>query len=282
MRQFSQKTEERQVRREMRTALTIAGSDSSGGAGIQADIKTMTAHGIYAMSALTALTAQNTTGVTDILGVEATFLGSQIDSIFTDIYPNAMKMGMIFSAEQVAVITQKLHKYQAENIVIDPVMVATSGSTLTNDETVEALKKQLLPMATVITPNIQEAQVLSGMEIRNEQDMIRASGHIYETYGCAVLCKGGHLQEYANDLLIMNGERHWFCGERKENPNTHGTGCTLSSAITANLAKGYELVKAVELAKQYVTGAIEAGLNLGKGRGPLNHVYTFSFGQESK
>ena len=266
----------------MKTALTIAGSDSSGGAGIQADMKTMTVHGVYAMSALTALTAQNTAGVTDILGIEATFLGSQLDSIFTDISPDAMKLGMIFSAEQVSVIAQKLKKYQAENIVIDPVMVATSGSTLTNDETVEALKKKLLPMATVITPNILEAQVLSGMEIRNEEDMIRAATYIYETYGCAVLCKGGHLQGHANDLLIINGERHWFYGKRIENPNTHGTGCTLSSAITANLAKGNELVKAVELAKQYVTGAIEAGLNLGKGRGPLNHVYTFSFGQKSK
>ena len=266
----------------MRTALTIAGSDSSGGAGIQADMKTMTVHGVYAMSALTALTAQNTMGVFDVLGVEATFLDSQLTSVFTDICPNAIKIGMIFSPEQVSVIAQKLEEFQAENIVIDPVMVATSGSTLTSGETVKTLKKQLLPMATVITPNILEAQVLSGMEIRNEQDMIRATYNIYETYGCAVLCKGGHLQEHAHDLLVMNGEAHWFYGEKKVNPNTHGTGCTLSSAIAANLAKGNDLVKAIELAKQYVTGAIEAGLNLGKGRGPLNHVYTFSFGQEPK
>ena len=266
----------------MRTALTIAGSDSSGGAGIQADIKTMTVNGVYAMSALTALTAQNTMGVTDIMGVEATFLGNQLDSIFTDIYPNAIKLGMIFSAEQVSIIAQKLEKYQAENIVIDPVMVATSGSTLTNGETVEALKKHLLPLATVITPNIFETQVLSGMEIRNEKDMIRAAKNIFEIYGCAVLCKGGHLEEHANDLLYIDGFEHWFCGEKIANMNTHGTGCTLSSAIAANLAKGKKLVEAIEQAKQYLTGAIKAGLNLGEGRGPLNHVYTFSFGQESK
>ncbi len=274
------KIEERQVKIIMKTALTIAGSDSSGGAGIQADIKTMTAHGVYAMSAITALTAQNTTGVTDIMGVEAAFLGSQLDSIFTDIYPDAIKTGMIFSAEQVHIIAQKLEIYQARNIVVDPVMVATSGSTLTNGETVEAMKKELLPMATVITPNIFEAQVLSGMEIRNENDMITAAKKIYEAYGCAVLCKGGHLQENANDLLYAAGELQWFYGDRISNPNTHGTGCTLSSAIAANLAKGKELALAIKLAKQYLSGAIGAGLNLGKGRGPLNHVYTFSFGQK--
>lgn len=264
----------------MKTALTIAGSDSSGGAGIQADIKTMTAHGVYAMSAITALTAQNTTGVADIMGVEAEFLGRQLDSVFTDIYPDAIKTGMIFSGEQAYMIAQKLREYQAKNIVIDPVMVATSGSTLTNAEAVEALKKELLPMATVITPNILEAQVLSGMEIRNDNDMITAAKTIYEKYGCSVLCKGGHAQEHANDLLYADGELHWFYGERIANENTHGTGCTLSSAIAANLAKGKGLVEAIELAKRYLAGAIGAGLNLGKGRGPLNHVYTFSFGQE--
>lgn len=266
----------------MKTALTIAGSDSSGGAGIQADIKTMMAHGIYAMSAVTALTAQNTTGVSEILGVETVFLGSQLDSIFTDIYPNAIKTGMIFSAEQVHIIAQKVRTYQAQNIVVDPVMVATSGSTLTNSETVERMKKELLPLATVITPNIFETQVLSGMKIKSEKDMIRAAKNIFEIYGCAVLCKGGHLEEYANDLLYMDGYEHWFCGEKIANTNTHGTGCTLSSAIAANLAKGKKLVEAIELAKQYLTGAIKAGLNLGEGRGPLNHAYTFSFGQESK
>lgn len=258
----------------MKTALTIAGSDSSGGAGIQADIKTMTAHGVYAMSAITALTAQNTTGVTDIMGVDAEFLGKQIDSVFTDIYPNAIKTGMIFSGEQVNMIAKKLKFYQAKNIVIDPVMVATSGSTLTSDETIKVLEKELLPLATVITPNISEAQVLSGMEIKDENDMIAAARVMYEKYGCSVLCKGGHMQEHANDLLYANGNSYWFYGERIYNDNTHGTGCTLSSAIAANLAKGKSLIEAIELAKQYLSGALQAGLNLGKGRGPLNHMYS--------
>lgn len=264
----------------MKTALTIAGSDSSGGAGIQADIKTMTAHGVYAMSALTALTAQNTTGVADIMDVDAEFLGKQLDCIFTDIYPDAIKTGMIFSSEQVSMIAYKLKEYEAKNIVIDPVMVATSGSTLTRQEAVEAMKKELLPLATVITPNIQEAQVLSGMEIKNENDMITAARFLYEEYGCAVLCKGGHMQEHANDLLYANGNAHWFYGERINNDNTHGTGCTLSSAIAANLAKGKTLIEAIDLAKQYLSGALRAGLNLGKGKGPLNHVYLSSFGQK--
>ncbi len=257
----------------MKTALTIAGSDSSGGAGIQADIKTMTVHGVYAMSAITALTAQNTTGVTDIMGVSGAFLGEQLDSVFTDIYPDAVKTGMIFSGEQVCIIANKLKEYRAKNIVIDPVMVATSGSALTKDEAVEAMKKELFPLATVITPNLSEAQVLSGMEIRNEGDMITASGIIYENYGCAVLCKGGHLQESANDLLYANGMVQWFYGEKIANENTHGTGCTLSSAIAANLAKGENLADAIAHAKEYLAGALWVGLNLGKGRGPLNHIF---------
>lgn len=257
----------------MKTALTIAGSDSSGGAGIQADIKTMTVHGVYAMSAITALTAQNTTGVEDIMGVSEEFLGKQLDCIFTDIYPDAIKTGMIFSGGQVRIIAQKLKEYQAKNIVIDPVMIATSGATLTNEETVEALKKELLPLATVITPNIAEAQELSEIEIKNEQDMVTAVQIIYEKYGCAVLCKGGHMQEHANDLLCEKGELQWFQGERIANENTHGTGCTLSSAITANLAQGKSLVEAIKFSKEYLTGALEAGLNLGRGSGPLNHAW---------
>lgn len=257
----------------MKTALTIAGSDSSGGAGIQADIKTMTVHGVYAMSAITALTAQNTTGVEDIMGVSEEFLGKQLDCIFTDIYPDAIKTGMIFSGGQVRIIAQKLKEYQAKNIVIDPVMIATSGATLTNVETVEALKKELLPLATVITPNIAEAQELSEIEIKNEQDMITAAKIIYEKYGCSVLCKGGHMQEHANDLLCEKGELHWFQGKRIANENTHGTGCTLSSAIAANLAQGKSLVEAIRLSKEYLTGALEAGLNLGRGSGPLNHAW---------
>ena len=218
----------------MRTALTIAGSDSSGGAGIQADIKTMISNGVYAMSAITALTAQNTTGVTGIMEVTPEFLEDQMDNIFTDIYPNAVKIGMVSSDALINKIADKLEEYKAENIVVDPVMVATSGAKLICDEAVDALKKRLLPIATVLTPNIPEAEVLSGMEIHTEEDMIKAAEKIGTEYHCAVLCKGGHQLNDANDLLWRDGEYKWFYGERIDNPNTHGTGCTLSSAIASN------------------------------------------------
>lgn len=257
----------------MKTALTIAGSDSSGGAGIQADIKTMTVHGVYAMSAITALTAQNTIGVAGILNTDASFLGQQLDSVFTDIYPDAVKTGMIASPEQVTVIAQKLKEYQAKNIVVDPVMIATSGSCLANQDTVEAMKKELFAVATVITPNLSEAQVLAEIEIRQEEDMIKAAQIISERYGCAVLCKGGHSKDNADDLLYENGKLYWFQGKRIDNSNTHGTGCTLSSAIASNLALGKNLKEAIEASKEYITGALEAGLNLGRGNGPLHHMY---------
>ena len=217
----------------MRTALTIAGSDSSGGAGIQADIKTMISNGVYAMSAITALTAQNTTGVTGIMEVTPEFLEDQMDNIFTDIYPNAVKIGMVSSDALINKIADKLEEYKAGNIVVDPVMVATSGAKLICDEAVDALKKRLLPIATVLTPNIPEAEVLSGMEIHTEEDMIKAAEKIGTEYHCAVFCKGGHQLNDANDLLWRDGEYKWFYGERIDNPNTHGTGCTLSSAIAS-------------------------------------------------
>ncbi|MGN0298236.1 MAG: bifunctional hydroxymethylpyrimidine kinase/phosphomethylpyrimidine kinase [Lachnospiraceae bacterium] len=257
----------------MNTALTIAGSDSSGGAGIQADIKTMTANGVYAMSAITALTAQNTTGVTDIMEVTPHFLEAQLDCIFTDIYPDAIKTGMVSSSALIHVIAEKLKEYHAKNIVVDPVMVATSGAKLISDEAIETLKTELLPLATVITPNIPEAEVLSGMSIRNADDMIAAAKFINETYGCAVLCKGGHQTNDANDLLYDNGTAHWFFGRRINNSNTHGTGCTLSSAIASNLAKGYELTLSIGKAKNYISGALAAMLDLGKGSGPMNHAF---------
>ena len=260
----------------MKTALTIAGSDSSGGAGIQADIKTMTAHGVYAMSAVTALTAQNTTGVYGILESTPDFLASQLDCIFTDIRPDAVKTGMVSSAALIEVIADKLTEYKAENIVVDPVMVATSGSRLISQEAVDTLKKRLLPLATVLTPNIPEAQVLSGLDITSPADMERAARAIGEGYGCAVLCKGGHSLNDANDLLWHNGTARWFRGRRIDNPNTHGTGCTLSSAIASNLAKGYSLEEAVEKAKAYLSGALEAMLNLGAGSGPLDHTFALS------
>ena len=257
----------------MRTALTIAGSDSSGGAGIQADIKTMISNGVYAMSAITALTAQNTTGVTGIMEATPEFLADQLDNIFTDIYPDAVKIGMVSSSALIETIAKKLRQYEAKNIVVDPVMVATSGAKLINDEAIEALKSQLLPMATVLTPNIPEAEVLVEMSVTNAEEMIEAAGKISETYHCAVLCKGGHSINDANDLLYYDGKYCWFEGKRIDNPNTHGTGCTLSSAIASNLAKGYDLQTAVKRSKQYISGALAAMLDLGKGSGPMDHGF---------
>ena len=257
----------------MKTALTIAGSDSCGGAGIQADIKTMTMNGVYAMSAITALTAQNTTGVTGIMEVTPEFLASQLDAVFTDIRPDAVKTGMVASSELIRVIAQKLKEYGAKNIVVDPVMVATSGAKLISDDAIETLKSELLPLADVITPNIPEAEVLSGMTIKNEDDMIAAAKVINGKFGCSVLCKGGHQINDANDLLYRDGSYVWFKGKRIDNPNTHGTGCTLSSAIASNLAKGEDMDSAVKNAKDYISGALAAMLDLGKGSGPLCHNY---------
>ena len=258
----------------MYIALTIAGSDSSGGAGIQADIKTMTANRVYAMSAITALTAQNTTGVTDIMEVTPKFLAEQLDSIFTDIYPDAIKTGMVSSSELIEVIADKLTGYQAKNIVVDPVMVATSGARLISEDAISTLKSKLLPLAKVITPNIPEAEVLSEMQIKSEADMEKAAEIICNRLGCSVLLKGGHQLNDANDLLWQKNEQAtWFMGKRIDNPNTHGTGCTLSSAIASNLAKGYDLKTSVKYAKNYISGALAAGLNLGKGSGPMNHAF---------
>ena len=253
----------------MKTALTIAGSDSCGGAGIQADIKTMTANGVYAMSAITALTAQNTTGVTDILESTPHFLAEQLDAVFTDITPDAVKIGMVSSAELIETIAAKLKQYGAKHIVVDPVMVATSGSKLLRDDAVSALCANLLPMAEVLTPNIPEAEILA----KNAADMEKAAQTISEKYGCAVLCKGGHQINDADDLLWRGGAGKWFRGKRIDNPNTHGTGCTLSSAIASNLAKGYDLDTSVERAKAYISGALAAMLDLGRGSGPMDHMF---------
>lgn len=260
----------------MKTALTIAGSDSSGGAGIQADIKTMLSNGVYAMSAITALTAQNTTGVTGIMEVTPEFLAEQIDAIFTDIYPDAVKIGMVASSPLIRIIAEKLKEYGAKNIVVDPVMVATSGSRLISEEAISTLKECLLPMASVLTPNIPETEVLSGMPVRSEGDMISAAKRISENYHCAVLCKGGHQLSDANDLLYRDGSFQWFYGKRIDNPNTHGTGCTLSSAIASNLAKGFDLDTSVERAKAYISDALGAMLDLGKGSGPMDHGFDLS------
>ena len=257
----------------MKTALSIAGSDSSGGAGIQADIKTMTMNGVYAMSAITALTAQNTTGVRAIQESTPEFLQQQIDAVFEDIYPDAVKIGMVSSTGLIEVIADRLQFYQAKNIVVDPVMVATSGSSLMKTDAVQVLLDKLFPIATVVTPNIPEAEVISDCAVKNRDDMLTAAKKINAVYGCAVLLKGGHNINNANDLLFANGTYQWFEGKRINNRNTHGTGCTLSSAIAANLAKGFSLDESVYRAKEYISGALSAMLNLGKGSGPMNHAF---------
>lgn len=265
----------------MKTALTIAGSDSSGGAGIQADIKTMTMHGVYAMSAITAMTAQNTTGVRAIQEATPEFLRQQLDAVFEDIRPDAVKIGMVSSSELIRVIADRLRYYEAGNVVVDPVMVATAGSSLIRQDAVQMLIRELLPISTLVTPNIPEAQVLSGLTIRDKEDMITAAKQIGDRYRCAVLLKGGHSVNDANDLLYAKGELIWFEGKRIDNPNTHGTGCTLSSAIAANLALGFDLAESIRRAKEYLSGALSAMLDLGKGSGPLNHMHRIYCGRNA-
>lgn len=260
----------------MRTALSIAGSDSCGGAGIQADLKTMTMNGVYAMCAVTALTAQNTTGVRGIEETSPDFLRQQLDAIFEDIYPDAVKIGMVSSSELIHVIAETLKKYQANNIVVDPVMVATSGSRLIKSQAVTNLCQELLPLATLVTPNIPEAEILADCKISDEEDMKYAAKRIYTAYECAVLLKGGHGRDRAKDLLYAKEEFQWFQGVCIENPNTHGTGCTLSSAIASNLAKGFSLEESVKRAKEYISGALAAMLDLGKGSGPMQHNFNLT------
>ena len=260
----------------MRTALTIAGSDSGGGAGIQADLKTMTMNGVYGMSAITALTAQNTLGVRDVLEVTPDFLKEQLDAIFEDIVPDAVKTGMVSSTQLIGVIANCLRFYHVRNVVVDPVMVATSGARLLREDAISSLTRELLPLATLATPNIPEAEILFRGKIRNREDMERAAESISGETGCAILLKGGHSVSDASDYLYANGEGTWFEGERIENPNTHGTGCTLSSAIASNLAKGFSLKESVWRAKEYISGALSAQLNLGKGSGPMKHGFNLT------
>jgi hydroxymethylpyrimidine/phosphomethylpyrimidine kinase len=257
----------------MKTVLSIAGSDSCGGAGIQADLKTMTMNGVYGMTAITALTAQNTTGVRAISEVTPEFLKQQLDAVFEDIFPDAVKIGMVSSSELIRVISERLIFYGAKNIVVDPVMVATSGSKLLQDEAIDTLTAYLLPIASVVTPNIPEAEILSGMKIETVEKMQEAAEYIGKKFKCAVLLKGGHNINDANDLLYRENKLTWFNGKRIDNPNTHGTGCTLSSAIASNLAKGYDLEEAVGKAKEYISGALAAMLDLGKGSGPMKHNF---------
>lgn len=257
----------------MKKVLTIAGSDCSGGAGIQADIKTITAHKMYAMSAITALTAQNTTGVYGIMDATPDFVGKQLDCIFSDIRPDAVKIGMVSNIDIIEIISEKLSEYKATNIVIDPVMIATSGGRLLDYHALDALKSRLFKIADLITPNIPEAEVLCGFSIHTKEDMLYAAKEISIAENQNVLIKGGHLSHCADDLLFVNQEATWFEFAKIDNSNTHGTGCTLSSAIACNLAGGLNMKESVKNAKVYITGALLDYLNIGKGCGPLNHCY---------
>lgn len=258
----------------MHPILTIAGSDCSGGAGIQADIKTIAAHKLYAMSVITSLTAQNSVGISAILDVPAPFVAAQLDSIFTDFEPRAVKIGMVSTVENIDVIVRKIEQYRPKNIVIDPVMLSTSGQKLLDDQAMDVLVHRLLPLATVITPNIAEAEVLAGMTIHNRSDMLVAAERIRRKIGTAVLIKGGHLHDDPADLLHENEDFQWHVSRRIDNPNNHGTGCTLSSAIACRLSSGWSLNDSVSSAKAYLTTILSSTLNLGEGCGPLDHSFT--------
>jgi hydroxymethylpyrimidine/phosphomethylpyrimidine kinase len=257
----------------MKSVLTIAGSDCSGGAGIQADIKTLTMHKVFATSVITAVTAQNTCGVSRVEPLSPEMIESQLASVMEDIFPDAVKIGMIDRKETVDIIVKMLKKYAPKNIVVDTVMISSSGRRLMEESAMEAYTKKLLPMADVITPNIPESEVLAGIKIVDEESRKQAIQKLAEQYPAAVLMKGGHGRDNADDWLAVQGQIICYPGRRIANPNTHGTGCTLSSAIAANLALGYPVEESVGKAKEYITGAIAAGLKLGHGNGPLNHMW---------
>ena len=259
----------------MKVVLSIAGSDSSGGAGIQADIKTIIANGCFAETAITALTAQNTLGVRDILNVTPEFLENELDAIFEDIRPDAIKIGMVSDKNLIKSIVKKLKQYNAKNIVVDPVMVATSGSKLLSDDAINTLINELIPLADIITPNIPEAEVLSGIKINNINDMEQAIKIISKLGSKSVLLKGGHMINDANDLLYFNNELTWINGKRINNNNTHGTGCTLSSAIASNLAKDFDIITSIKRSKYYLSNCLMQMLNLGSGSGPMDHGWNF-------
>jgi len=270
------------IQHEMPRVLTIAGSDCSGGAGIQADLKTMAAHGCYGMSVITALTAQNTTGVYGVENCTPDFVRNQLNCVFSDILPQAVKIGMVSSKEIILEIAQTLKELtqgiesledKRMHIVLDPVMVSTSGSKLLDEDALDCLMNELMPLASVITPNLAEAELLTGMSIQTTEDMLKAAKILSKKYKGHLLIKGGHLKDHANDLLYFEDRPYWFEGEKVDNPNTHGTGCTLSSAIASHLAKGYSLPQSIKKSKAYLTGAIADKMDLGKGRGPLNHMY---------
>lgn len=261
----------------MRKVLTVAGSDCSGGAGIQADIKTITMHGKYAMSVITALTAQNTTGVSSIYEVSAQFVEEQLNQVCEDIFPDAVKIGMLYNAGIMRALSTKIREFQLKNIVLDPVMISTSGKSLLKEDAVKTLIEELLPLADIFTPNLHEASCISGISIHNKTDMLKAAQEMNNRYNGYILLKGGHLEECCDDLLYKDGEYWWYKQEKINNFNTHGTGCTLSSAIASNLAEGMDVNTSIISAKEYVTGAIKANLDLGQGSGPLNHMWNLSW-----
>ena len=266
----------------MKTCLTIAGSDSIGGAGIQADIKTMTALGVYGMTAITSLTAQNTTGVKNIIEVSKEFLSDQLDMIINDIYPNAVKTGCISSPLLIIEVVDKIKKYNLKNIIVDPVIFSKSGVKLIQDEAIVEMKKELISLANLITPNILELEIISDNKIKNTNDMIYASKSTYEKYGCAVLCKGGHGINDGEDLLYNEKGVKWFKTKRIETNNLHGTGCTLSSGIASFLALGFSIEDSIFKAKEYLTGCLENAVKLGKGFGPVNHCFKISMNNKMK
>ncbi|VEF48089.1 phosphomethylpyrimidine kinase [Bacillus freudenreichii] len=259
----------------MKTALTIAGSDSGGGAGIQADLKTFSAHGVFGMSAITAITAQNTVEVRSVQNIDLNIISDQIAAVFDDIEVHAVKIGMLGTPEIINTVTDSLKIYEPEHIVLDPVMVSKGGHHLLDSNAVADLNKTLLPLASLVTPNIPEAEILSGRTINSEPDMYEACRSILQKGPGAVLIKGGHLDGDPNDLYYDGKEFHLFKGKRIETKNVHGTGCTLSSAIAANLAKGDNMLTAIENAKDYITAAISESLDIGHGHGPAHHFHQF-------
>lgn len=264
----------------MKTALTIAGSDSCGGAGIQADLKSFSANGVYGMSVITAVTAQNTQGVFAVQDITPELIGQQIDAIFTDIEVDAVKIGMVSQIASIEAISEKLIKYKPKNIVLDPVMISKSGYSLLQPEAKTALIEKLLPLADVLTPNLPEAEAILGEKLKREfkitnvDEMVLAAEELHKLGPKYVLVKGGHLEGKAVDVLFDGQSMTFLETERINTKNTHGTGCTLSSAIAANLALGLSIVESVKKAKNYITTAIEQSLEIGKGVGPTNHFYT--------
>lgn len=257
----------------MKSCLSIAGSDSVGGAGIQADIKTMTALGVYGMTAIASLTAQNTTGVNSIIEVSRDFLADQLEMIINDIFPDAVKTGCISSPTLIMEVVQKIKKYKLKNIVVDPVIYSKSGVKLIKDKAIDIMKKELLSLSNLITPNILELEIISDTKIKNIDDIISASKKTYEKYGCAVLCKGGHGINDGEDFLYNENGIKWFKTKKIETNNLHGTGCTLSSGIASYLALGFTMEESIWKAKEFLTGCLENAVKLGKGFGPVNHCF---------